>query len=232
MNHTFSIFLLLLVSVFFAGCEEENICGGVFTLDNDALSEEAKGWNPYESDAEFVVFLDEADAEVRFRVETNFLQTNSGFVSGPCPENAAEDAIFQYESEFFRIYLEGVGVNFNFHIDIVDVLKPNPDNASGELLRVWYSQFPDDPDFVRLGTQVLEHSINVKDDLGFDLYRDRSAILPQFDIRGTIFDDVVVNNWDDISMESTLEVYFQQEAGLVGFNDIAGNDVYVFDRVE
>jgi len=73
MNQTFSILLLLLGGMLFSSCAEENPCERVFTLDNDSLSEEAKGWNPFDSAAEFVVFLNEADEEVRFRIESNVL---------------------------------------------------------------------------------------------------------------------------------------------------------------
>ncbi|MEO1438272.1 MAG: hypothetical protein AAFV80_22210, partial [Bacteroidota bacterium] len=79
---------------------------------------------------------------------------------------------------------------------------------------------------------VLEHPINVKDELGVDLFTDRTTLFPLFTINGAFFDNVLVNSWDVIEAESNLEVYFQQGIGIVGFNDMANDAVYVFDRVE
>lgn len=211
------IYALIIISIF--ACKQDDECPNGTLLEKDILSQEALHFNPYSTTNKKAIFKDQMGIEYDFGIERNEVSTTLNQISSFC-----------YEGEFLKLYLRGLDLGVHFHIWINDVLKPNPENASGEEFYIGYGETEDTDATISIDEFCLVHSINIKDASGMDLYTNRTVTTDSMIINGTTFYDVIQNN--DSAINSLYEVFYNLEMGLVGFKDIVNNRMYHLDRIE
>ncbi len=232
MMYLRAIFLLVLLSTF--SCLKEPACPSEQFEGDYPLGEEAKTYNPYDTENAKAIFKNEMGEEFSFSIQNVDLITTSGNIfPGACPEDPSQTVALITSGTYFLIDLKSENLALDFQINIANEHNPAeesiPTYVEGDRLAI--IAFSDQ--LVSGRQTVLYHRIDQMDVDGNPVdHTDNSSIQDTLSLLNYEYYDVIVNNDTGFVTDPDYTVYYNKSKGLVGFRIEDTGAEFALDRIE